>query len=69
MRYEDSYIRDYASVMTLRDGLSVYFLHHNYKKPHESLGTKRLQKFILSLKKAARSYLVTNLNFVDSWSS
>ncbi len=38
VKYEDIYIKEYASVPALVDGLQDYFQLYNYERPHQSLG-------------------------------
>jgi putative transposase len=38
VKYEDIYIRDYATVQALRTGLSCYFRFYNTQRPHQSHG-------------------------------
>jgi len=38
VKYEDIYLRDYASVPELRRGLEAYFVFYNTQRPHSSLG-------------------------------
>lgn len=38
LKYEDIYLRDYASVPELRAGLQRYFTFYNFQRPHQSLG-------------------------------
>ena len=37
LKYEDIYLRDYASVPDLLAGLQRYFTHYNLERPHQSL--------------------------------
>jgi putative transposase len=37
VKYEDVYIRDYASVPQLHAGLERYFTFYNHERPHQSL--------------------------------
>ena len=38
VKYEDIFIKEYATVPTLFTGLSDYFDLYNYERPHQSLG-------------------------------
>ena len=38
VKYEDIYIKEYASVLALEVGLHDYFQLYNYERPHQSLG-------------------------------
>jgi putative transposase len=37
VKYEDIYIKEYASVPALEFGLQDYFQLYNYERPHQSL--------------------------------
>ena len=37
LKYEDIYLKDYASVPELAAGLAAYFHFYNYERPHQSL--------------------------------
>lgn len=38
VKYEDIYIKEYGTVLALRNGLKVYFKFYNYERPHQSFG-------------------------------
>jgi len=38
VKYEEVYLRDYASPREARQGLSAYFLFYNEVRPHQALG-------------------------------
>ncbi len=38
LKYEDIYLRDYATVPQLEAGLDRYFVFYNHERPHQSLG-------------------------------
>ena len=38
VKYEDLYIKGYATVPALESGLEDYFQFYNYQRPHQSLG-------------------------------
>ena len=38
VKYEDLYLKDYATVPELQTGLGAYFTFYNQKRPHQSLG-------------------------------
>jgi putative transposase len=38
VKYEDIYLKDYASVLDLAAGLECYFGFYNHDRPHQSLG-------------------------------
>ena len=40
VKYEDIYLRDYASVPELRRGLTRYFEFYDYERPHQSLDNR-----------------------------
>ena len=37
VKYEDIYLKDYASVLELEVGLATYFHFYNEERPHQSL--------------------------------
>lgn len=37
VKYEDIYLKDYATVAQLNGGLQEYFRFYNYDRPHQSL--------------------------------
>lgn len=40
VKYEDVYLKDYASIPELTQGLAQYFAFYNGERPHQSLGQK-----------------------------
>lgn len=38
VKYEDLYLKEYATVPDLEDGLASYFPFYNHERPHQSLG-------------------------------
>lgn len=40
VKYEEVYLKNYASVLDARDGLNSYFNKYNYHRLHQSLGYK-----------------------------
>ncbi len=40
VKYEDIYLKDYATILELSAGLVEYFSFYNYERPHQSLGQK-----------------------------
>lgn len=38
VKYEDIYLKEYRTVLALRDGLKVYFEFYNNERPHQSFG-------------------------------
>ena len=69
VKYEDVYIKNYASVMTLQEGLRDYFMQYNYERPHESLEYKTPGEVHFDLEEDSEVLSINHLNFVDSWSS
>jgi len=67
-KYEDVYIKDYASVFELQKGLADYFLLYNYERPHQGLDYKTPAEIYLSDRTSAGIALESRLNFADSWS-
>ena len=37
VKYEDIYLKGYATVLALETGLDDYFQFYNYQRPHQSL--------------------------------
>ena len=52
VKYEDIYIKDYATPRELRKGLSSYFEKYNTKRPHQSLDYKTPEEVYLKNNKA-----------------
>jgi len=38
VKYEDIYLKDYSTVLSLREGLEAYFKFYNTERPHQSFG-------------------------------
>ena len=38
VKYEDIYLKEYRTVLALRDGLKEYFEFYNNERPHQSFG-------------------------------
>ena len=38
VKYEDIYLKEYATVVELEWGISAYFTFYNHQRPHQSLG-------------------------------
>jgi len=38
VKYEDVYLKGYATIGEVRDGLTDYFAFYNAERPHQSLG-------------------------------
>lgn len=49
MKYEHIFLYDYLIMTKLRNGLSWFIEYFNTRRPHESLGTIHLIKFIIIL--------------------
>lgn len=69
VKYEDIYIKDYASVLDLKEGLTDYFLFYNYERPHQGLNYRTPAEVYIQDYESRGTPLETHLNFVDSWSS
>ena len=37
VKYQEIYLRDYATVADVEEGLKLYFAKYNYERPHQSL--------------------------------
>ena len=48
VKYEDVYLKGYASMAELTVGLSQYFMFYNTERPHQSLGYKTPEEVYLS---------------------
>lgn len=68
VKYEDIYIKDYASVPELYSGLNDYFKFYNYERPHQSLKYQTPAKVYFGGVDRLSFQLNSHLNFVDSWS-
>jgi putative transposase len=53
VKYEDVYLKDYRTVVALREGLTVYFLFYNTERPHQSFGMHTPGEIYGNLKKIA----------------
>lgn len=40
VKYEEIYLKEYRTVLELKQGLGAYFEFYNYRRPHQSLGYK-----------------------------
>jgi putative transposase len=69
IKYEDIYIKDYASVMELQKGLEDYLWLYNYERPHQGLGYRTPAEIYNMNGGSAGIALETHLKYVDSWSS
>ena len=66
VKYEDVYIKDYASVFELQKGLADYFLLYNYERPHQGLNYRTPAEVYLRDRASAGISLELPLNFADS---
>jgi transposase InsO family protein len=69
IKYEDIYIKDYASVMELQKGLEDYLWLYNNERPHQGLGYRTPAEIYGMNRESAGIPLETHLKYVDSWSS
>lgn len=53
VKYEDVYLKEYSTVLALRQGLSVYFQFYNDERPHDSLEKCTPSEFYNGLRVAA----------------
>jgi putative transposase len=68
VKYEDIYIKDYAAVSDLYNGLNAYFQLYNYERPHQSLDYQTPAELYFGGRQEFSLPLNPHLNFVDSWS-
>jgi putative transposase len=68
VKYEDIYIKGYATVPDLFNGLRAYFQLYNYERPHQSLDYQTPAEVYLGGRQEFSLPLNPHLNFVDSWS-
>jgi putative transposase len=68
IKYEDIYIKDYASVLELEKGLADYLWLYNYERPHQGLGYRTPAEIYGMNGESAGIPLETHLKYVDSWS-
>ena len=69
IKYEDIYIKGYASVIELQKGLEDYLWLYNYERPHQGLGYQTPAEIYNMRRESAGISLETHLNYVNSWSS
>ena len=67
VKYEDIYIKEYASVPDLAAGLDDYFRFYNYERPHQSLGYCVPADIHFGVKVPSCDPLI-GLMIADSWS-
>ena len=48
VKYEDIYLKDYAGMLALYQGLGQYFIFYNHERPHQALGYKTPNEVYLS---------------------
>jgi hypothetical protein len=66
VKYEDIYLKEYASVPDLLTGLADYFQLYNYERPHQSLDYRVPANGFLPL--MDHFYVVViHLNFANLW--
>lgn len=53
VKYEDVYLKEYRTVVALRQGLGVYFLFYNDERPHQSFDSHTPAEVYRGLYKAA----------------
>ena len=68
VKYEDIYIKDYATVPDLSNGLRAYFQLYNYERPHQSLDYQTPAEVYFGGCQEFSLPLNPHLNLVDSWS-
>jgi len=68
VKYEDIYIKEYATVPDLFNGLRAYFQLYNYERPHQSLDYQTPAEVYFGGRQEFSLPLNPHLNFVDSWS-
>ena len=68
IKYEDIYIKDYASVIELQNGLEDYLWLYNYERPHQGLGYHTPAEVYGMSDKCAGIRVESHLKYVDSWS-
>ena len=68
VKYEDIYLKDYATIWALDAGLEAYFDFYNYQRPHQSLGYKTPAEFHFGEEWRERSRAIQHCNFVNLWS-
>ena len=69
IKYEDIYIKGYASVIELQKGLEDYLWLYNYERPHQGLGYRTPAEIYNMSRESAGISFETHLKYVDSWSS
>lgn len=67
VKYEDIYLKEYAAVPDLVDGLIDYFRFYNTARPHQSLGYRVPAEVYFDVESLSMHQDI-HYNFVDSWS-
>ena len=52
LKYEEVYLREYASVPETRQAISNYFVFYNQRRPHQSLGYQTPEAVYNNLKQS-----------------
>jgi len=68
IKYEDIFIKDYASVIELQNGLEDYLWLYNYERPHQGLGYQTPAEVYSTSDESAGLRVESHLKYVDSWS-
>jgi putative transposase len=68
VKYEDIYIKNYATVSELFSGLTDYFQLYNYERPHQSLDYMTPAEVHFDGSQDLAISLYPHLSFVDPWS-
>ena len=68
VKYEDIYIKGYATVPDLFNGLRAYFQLYNYERPHQSLDYQTPAEVHFGGSQGFDVLLNPHLNLIDSWS-
>jgi putative transposase len=68
IKYEDIYIKDYASVIELHNGLEDYLWLDNYERPHQGLSYQTPAEVYGTSEESAGIRVESHLKYVDLWS-
>ena len=66
VKYEDIYIKSYATVPELYSGLNDYFKFYNYERMHQSLDYQTPARVYLGDQKRLSIPINSYLNYIDS---